>query len=52
MVERVVSTRTDMVLKKQLRVLGLCLQEAGKESLVLAWDVETSKLTPSDILPL
>jgi hypothetical protein len=40
-----------MVLEKELRVLHLDWQAAGRETPDLARAFETSKPTPSDILP-
>lgn len=42
--------KADTVLEKYLKVLHPGLQEAGRETLALAWDFETSKTTTSDIL--
>jgi hypothetical protein len=38
----------DMVLKKELRDLHSDPQATGRETLGLAWALETTKLTPSD----
>ena len=43
--------QADMVLEKELRVLHLDWQAAGRETPDLARAFETSKPTPSDILP-